>query len=100
MSGSFFLGSGTVENINYYYFTTNSKFGYQISKIEIDENTYVNEDCNTKSFIEYTKYKAVSINWFGKIFFKNSVYYKDGEVIIHVPKNTVVKNYNVDVSKL
>jgi len=39
-------------------------------------------------------------NWFGKIFFTKLMYAKDGEVIIHVPKNTVVKNYNVDVSKL
>jgi len=100
LSGSFFLGCGSIENKNYYYFISNSELGYRIAKIENDGNIYVKEDCNKKPFIEFTKYNAISINWFAKIFFKTAMYDKDGEIIIHVPKNTVVKNYNVDVSKL
>jgi len=102
ISGNFCLGSGTINAVEYYYFVSNSNFGYKISKIENDDNTYVKEDChnNNKPFIEYTKYKAVKINWFLNLFLNKSFFDKDGEVIIHVPKNTVVKNYNVDVSKL
>ena len=98
--GSFCLGSGTVESRTYYYYLTNNEFGYKICKIENDGNTYVKEDCDSKPYIEFSKYNSVKLNWFGSLFFENYFYSKDGEVIIHVPKNTVVKNYNVDISKL
>jgi len=100
ISGNFCLGSGTIQEINYYYYVSNSKFGYQISKIESNDNTYIKEDCKTKPYIEYTKYKCVHQNWFSKLMFKKELFNKDGEIIIHVPQNTVVKNYNVDISKL
>ena len=98
--GNFCLGSGTVESRTYYYYLSNNEFGYKICKIENDGNTYVKEDCDSKPYIEFSKYNAVKLNWFGSLFFENYFYNKDGEVIIHVPKNTVVKNYNVDISKL
>jgi len=102
ISGNFFLGSGRIENKDYYYYISNSEFGYKISKLENDGNTYVKEDIkiNNKPFIEFTKYNAVHINWFAKIIFKNKFFSKDGETIIHVPLNTIIKEYNVDVSKL
>ena len=98
--GHFCLGSGTVESRTYYYYLANNEFGYKICKIENDGNVYIREDNNDKPYIEYTKYNAVHTNWFGSLFFENYFYNKDGEIIIHVPKNTVVKNYNVDISKL
>lgn len=100
LQGNFCLGSGTIKEVDYYYFLVNSNYGYQVSKIEINYNTYVKEDCNTKPFIEFTRYNCVYLNWFSKLIFKKSFYNKDGEIIIHVPKNTVIKNYNVDISKL
>lgn len=100
VSGNFCLGTGTIEQNSYYYFVLNKKFGYQVSKIKNDGNVYIKEDGNKNPFIEYTRYKCVYHNWFSKLFFKKSVHDKDGEIIIHVPKNTVVKNYNVDISKL
>lgn len=98
--GNFCLGSGTVESKTYYYYMIRNEFGYKICKIENDGDTYVKEDCDTKPYIEYSKYNASHINWFGGLFFEKQYYNKDGEVIIHVPKNTIVKNYNVDISKL
>ena len=100
LSGDFCLGSGHVENKDYYYFVSTSEFGSKISKIEVDDNTYIKEDNNKKPFIEFTKYNAIHVNWFGSIFFKNAAFDKDGEVVIHVPKKTIVKTYNIDVRKL
>lgn len=99
ISGSFCLGSGNIGETNYYYYVSNSEFGYKISKIETD-NVYIKEDCKSKPFIEYSRYKCVHQNWFISLFFNKQFNDKDGEIIIHVPQNTVVKNYNVDISKL
>ena len=99
--GSFFLGCGHIDNKNYYYYILNSKYGYQITKLEVDDKTYIKEDCDTKPFIEYVKYKAVSINWFGKLFYNLKDFdHTDNEIIFHVPKNTIIKNYYVDIDKL
>lgn len=100
ISGNFCLGSGSIESRDYYYFVVNSKYGYQINKIEITDQVYVKEDCNTKPYIEYTKYNCTYQNWFSSLIFKKSFYNYEGEIIIHVPNNTVIKNYNVDISKL
>ena len=100
LSGRFFLGSGTVENKNYYYYVTNSDKGYQIDKMEITNDIYIREDCNNKPFIEYTKYHATYINWFGKLFFKKSFYNKSGEIIFHVPPETIIGDYYIDVNNL
>jgi len=100
ISGDFFLGSGTIESKNYYYFVVKSDFGYQIDKIEITNEVYLREDGDNKPFIEYTKYNCTYQNWFSRIFFKKKMFNEDREIIIHVPKNTVIKNYNVDISKL
>lgn len=100
IEGHFSLGTGTIKEHDYYYFLVNSKYGYQVDKIEIDYKTYVKEDGSKKPFIEYTRYDCVYLNWFSKLMFKNSFYNKRGEIIIHVPKNTVIKNYNVDTSRL
>lgn len=100
VSGDFFLGSGTIDSKNYYYFVVNSDFGYQISKIEITNQVYLREDGDNNPFIEYTKYNCTYQNWFSRIFFKKSFFNEDREIIIHVPKNTIIKNYNVDINKL
>lgn len=100
ISGDFFLGTGTIDEENYYYFMTNNPLGYRISKIEITDRVYVREDGDKKPFIEFTKYEITKINWFGRIFFKKSLYRKEGETIIHVPKNTIIKTYNVDIRNL
>jgi len=100
LSGDFCLGSGHIENKDYYYFVSTSELGSQISKVEVDGNTYIKEDGSKKPFIEFTKYKAIQVNWFGNLFYKKRVFERDGEVVIHVPKKTVVKTYNVDIRKL
>ena len=100
IKGDFFLGTGSIESKDYYYFMTNNTLGYKIAKIEITYNVYVREDEDKSPFIEFTKYNTTKINWFGRLFFKKSLYNKDGEIIIHVPKNSVIKRYNVDLKDL
>ena len=98
--GSFFMGCGKIEDVNYYFYMSESDLGYKISKLEITDEVYIREDCNKKPYIEFTKYSPVKLNWFASLFFKKSFYNRDGEIIIHIPKNTVVKKYNVDISNL
>jgi len=98
--GKFILGSGTVENKNYYYYIVKTDKGYQIDKMEITNKVYIREGCNDNPFIEYTKYNATHINWFSKLFFKKEFFKKCGEIIFHVPTGTIVGNYNIDVSNL
>lgn len=98
--GSFFMGCGKIEDVNYYYYLSESDLGYKVAKLEITDKVYIREDCNKKPYIEFTKYTPVKLNWFASLFFKKSMYNMDGEIIIHAPKNTVIKRYNVDISNL
>ena len=100
IEGNFFLGSGTIENKNYYIYMSNRKLGYRLSKIEITKYVYIKEDCNEKPYIEFRKYETSKLNPFTSLFVKKHIYNKKGETIIHVPNNTVIKKYNVDINQL
>lgn len=99
LEGSFFLGSGTINEELYYYFVKKGKHGHQIDKIKVDEDLYVLEG-EKKPHIEFTKYKCVKQSWFSKLFFKPSVFYKGGEKIIHVPRGTIIRNYIINVNQI
>ena len=100
VSGSFCLGSGTINEKSYYYYLANTDKGYMMQKVEADTPAYIKEDCEDKPFIEFTKYNCVKQNWFSKLLFEKEFFNEDREVVIHVPKGTVVKSYTVDISKL
>jgi len=100
VSGSFCLGSGTVNEKSYYYYMANTDKGYMMSKVEATTPAYIKEDCESKPFIEFTRYNCTKQNWFSKLLFEKEFFNEDREVVIHVPKGTVIKNYTVDISKL
>ena len=100
VSGNFCLGSGTINEKSYYYYLANTEKGYMMQKVEANTPAYIKEDCENKPFIEFTKYNCVKQNWFSKLLFEKEFFNEDREVVIHVPKGTVVKNYTVDISKL
>lgn len=86
MNGNFFLGSGSIDTKQYYFYYYKSTYGYKLSKIEA-YNTYIVETNDMKPQIVKT-YKDYDDGF---------ISLKDGNVsirnIIYVPKNTIVKDF-------
>ena len=89
--GSFILGSGSIENTEYYYYYYNTNKGYKLGKKDTDY-CYINEWNKSYGKIEYdVKYKE-STNWFLSESNKRC-----SDYIIYVPKNTIISKYRLDL---
>ena len=94
VNGSFVIGSGSIEETEYYSYYTKRQKGFIRGKIEA-ENTYINEVGNLTNTGLVTKYKEENESRFG-IFKKewlidgNTDYYT-----IEVPKNTIIRQFQL-----
>ena len=94
MSGSFFLGIGSVDSKNYYYYYTQEDRGYKRNKLNGEfHNVYINEKDDIKNpsvkLIEYIPKK----NWAYYMFITPNRHPKT--VIFNVPEGTIFKDFNV-----
>jgi len=89
LSGSFFLGSGTINEIDYYYFYVNTTNGYSRLKRPISE-TYIIETDNRKPelTIVYDHYDNTDKFW--TVAEDTKLYYK-----LYVPKGTIIRDFRV-----
>lgn len=91
--GSFFLGTGDIDERHYYFYLEKSEKGAQMKKQEIASNVYVNEDMNGTPRIEvYSKeyVSPVADFFFGALNMQR-------EYIFHVPKGTITNEFKVDM---
>ncbi len=87
--GSFMLGSGSIETIDYYFFYVNTINGYKRLKTPVCD-TYIIETDNKRP-----EYIQVYNTWddedmFLKVFLDDVTYR-----ILYVPKNTIIKDFKV-----
>ncbi len=87
ITGSFFLGSGTIDSIDYYYFYFKSGDGYQLGKQPI-ENTVIIESDNITPHIERT-----AGNFFSNTLIED-LYGKSAK--IYVPVGTILMKFNLE----
>lgn len=90
VSGSFYIMGGYVDEDLYYYYATETEFGYKTEKVKA-ENTY----------IKYTDGETHIERYFGE-FTKDGLYFWGfpwcyDRYIIYVPDGTVTNEFNIDL---
>lgn len=94
--GSFFLGSGTVEGSEYYFFVKETDRGMKRDKVNADY-VYIIEDEDEEPRMEvYTNIPATA---FGKFMFDDGVIgsEEDRTYSIIVPNGTVTNEFSIDL---
>lgn len=91
--GEFFLGSGKVEDIDYYYYMTQTEKGLKMDKKETD-SSYINEVDSEEYKVEI--YELELKSKFVKFMFE-LILEEQYEYIFHIPKDSVDKSFNVDM---
>ena len=89
-SGSFFLGSGYIDDDLYYYYAAETERGYKVDKIKAS-NCYTRYSDDTPRIEEY---KAVGFkNWYDYIYAMPSVSYK----VVYIPEGSITNVFEVDL---
>ena len=79
VDGNFILGSGHIEEKQYYYFYYKTEYGAVLEKENI-EYTYIIETNDIEPSLWHVKYKG--LNW---------------KTIIYVPENTITVSYDINL---
>ena len=94
LSGSFFLGSGTVENKQYYfYYYEISSGGYRQDKIENTSEVTIFERNGETPKIRYYKYEFVNKTWD-----KWSIPSECNDISIIVPPNSITRKFDLNLN--
>jgi len=87
--GTFFLGSGSVDGVTYYYYMVDTQYGKTMNKIKA-ANTYIQEGDFEPKIVKYKEdYDSKFWNWV----YPNH----ESRTIIQVPENTVTKDFEIDM---
>lgn len=103
IKGNFFLGSGTVSSVEYYYFIKDTDKGKITDKIPQKE-AYITEDNSQKPRIEEYAYKgernATKDYWLSMNFGQNKedFSYKTAYYRVFIPENTIKTDFSVDLN--
>ena len=91
ISGSFFLGTGTVGDAPYYFYMINDNDAYIPKRVQIDDNIRIKESSSELSNIKQYEYK-----------FNNKIWYLialpeifSGQYVITIPKGSIKNNFNM-----
>lgn len=98
-TGSFILGSGTIENEMVYCYIEKTTMGNQIKKIPVDSSVYIIEDNNIQPNITVQQ-KRIKIPKNLKKWSWINVSLDPPVTIITIPENSISYEYNVDLSNL
>ena len=92
ISGSFFLGSGRIDEEMYYVYIIKEDKGKQIQTLEIDANEiYFNDSTDTPTLDIYSKdFKYKWMYWFAMPSW-------DCEYIFNIPPDSIDYKYNIDL---
>jgi hypothetical protein len=93
LHGSFFLGSGTVDEQNYYFYITEGPMGKSIEQKSIDY-CFIDDSLAVDEQPYMSKVIIESDNFFAKTcLFTNRV----DVYIFHIPKGSIIENYRIDL---
>ena len=92
ISGSFFLGSGRIDEEMYYVYIIKEDKGKQIQTLEIDANEiYFNDSTDTPTLDIYSKdFKYGWMYWF-------AIPRGDCEYVFNIPSGSIDYKYNIDL---
>lgn len=90
-NGSFFLGSGTVDENPVYYYMAEDEFGYKMDTIDVD-STYIKYSKDKTHIETYTPYFTN-----GVVEFFTGGCLGSSRTVIYIPKGSIVENYNIDL---
>ena len=90
ISGSFYIMGGYVDEDLYYYYATETEFGYKTEKIKAD-NTYIKYTDGETHIEKYEgKFANEDVNIWASPMYSN-------RYIIYCPEGTITNEFNVDL---
>lgn len=92
VQGSFFLGTGSVDSTEYYYYLAQQSGGVTLSKIDSD-GVIVYQDNQPPAIVTFT---ADFVNPHAYLW---AISWHESPTVIHIPKDSIIENYSVDLSK-
>lgn len=93
-ASSYFLGTGSTDGSQYYFYMTESEKGKRMGKISASKRVFINEGSTTNPRLE--KYEAEYTNEF-LTFILPDYTFADYEYVFHIPEETVTTEFNVDM---
>lgn len=92
INGSFFLGSGRIDEEMHYVYVVKEDRGKQMQTLEIDENEiYLNDNADTPTLDIYSKdFKYGWMYWF-------AIPGIDCEYVFNIPSGSIDYEYNIDL---
>lgn len=87
--GAFFLGTGSVKDSIYYYYMTETEYGYELRNVAASK-AYIKYDTEPRIVI---KNGCGFKHWYNNIWaFPTHTHYT-----IYIPEGTILNNYNIDL---
>lgn len=91
--GEFFLGSGSIESVEYYYFFYQSTIGLKRSKIPVNNISIIETDERPPEIVK--RKQCYSQDTFIKWRCREIDSRREDAYIMYVPKNTIIKEFKV-----
>ncbi|MBE7649149.1 hypothetical protein [Tenacibaculum finnmarkense] len=89
VNGNFFVGSGTIDETDYYFFYVNTSNGYQKLKILVSQTYIIETDKRTPEYVKvYSNYNDEEIFW--KVLFRDEKFNR-----LYVPEHTIIRDFKV-----
>lgn len=91
--GSFFLGSGTIDEVNYYFYIVEGPMGKSIEQKDIDY-CFIDDSLPDGEQPYISELYIESDNFFAKtcLFTHTAKVY-----VFHIPKGSIIENYRIDL---
>lgn len=89
-SGSFFLGTGSVDSDIYYYYMAETDTGYQMGKVRASR-VYVRESNEVPPHLSVMKCTGF-VNWYDYIL---NVPGHTVKIVLYVPENTIYQHFEI-----
>lgn len=87
VAGSFFIGSGSISETEYYYFYYKSKYGFERHKLETHNVSIDETDDSRPRLVERIRtYKGKHFKWYDM---------STNKYIMYVPKGTIIRQFRV-----
>ena len=89
-NGSFFLGTGRVDNDIYYYYMAETDKGYQMGKVRASR-VYVRESNEVPPHIAVIKCTGF-VNWYDYLL---NIPGHTAQIVLYVPENTIYQHFEI-----
>lgn len=93
INGTFFLGTGTVDEKDYYFYMVDGEYGKQMKKMEIGKRVYLNDAGAGQPRLEVVP--IIQTTPLGRFLFSSIP--NGHEYIFYVPEGSVTTEFNVNM---